>query len=112
MMKVGYLLIFSILLLSGCDNSDQTQDYSQFLADEEGKYSVYVVAEEENQVPVEVMHENHDISRIVNMDSLEQQQVPQTINEMPYYMVFDSEDKIYETNNKEEFLDFVKELEK
>lgn len=108
MMKVGSLLLFSIFLLLGCANDEQSNDeYSQFLAGEEGVYTLYSVAEEEEQIPPEFSREYDHVNTIYNIGSLEN--ALSEIEEIPYYLVFDTEDKIYETNDREELIEFLEE---
>lgn len=112
MKKLGFLLSFFMLFLLGCgDDSDVESDYDPFLPDEEDSYGLYIVTEsEENEIDFEVLRENNinNTSQFSGTDSLENTQLSE-IEEVPSYLVFDTEGKVFETNDKEELLEFLQE---
>lgn len=113
-MKIIFLLLFSTFLLLGCNNNDDTDNnYSPYLPEEEGKYGLYMVVEsEEDEINFELLRDNniYNTSNFSGTDSLENAALPE-IEEVPYYLVFDTEGKVYETNDRSELFEFLREEE-
>lgn len=112
MMKAISLLLFSIFLLLGCTaDDDRNNEYSPYLPEEEGNYGLYIVTDsEEDEINFEVLQEHGitNVSHFSGTNSMENVALSE-IDEMPYYLVFDTEGKVYETNDSAELFEFLRE---
>jgi len=110
MKKSIFFLIILCLLLIGCTKTDDdSRQYEKFLSDKDGLYAIYIVADANEGI--ELGDETLDqalknVKTITHDTDLEYSQLEE-INEAPTYMVFDTKDKVYETNNKNDLLDFL-----
>lgn len=107
--KLGFLLLTTVFLLLSCTNND----YSAFLSPEEGRYGLYIVVDpekEEDEITHEVLRENNirNVSNFSGTTSLENSSLSE-IEEVPTYIVFDTEEKVYETHSREELFEFSQE---
>lgn len=100
--------MIAILFLPGCAN--EKNEYDKLLSDQDGKYTLYVVSDAaEDTINFDVLEENH--IRIVNrfiVETLEGSMLKE-VNTSPFYMVFDTQKKIYETENRQDLLEYLKD---
>ncbi|SDC07970.1 hypothetical protein SAMN05421734_10490 [Pelagirhabdus alkalitolerans] len=112
MKKVSFLLLTIVFLLLGC-TTDVNRDYEQFVASEEGTYQLYFAADpdnEEDMIDRDILKE-HDIRHVPSFtfaDSTDSASLPD-MDELPTYILFDTEDKVYQTHSREELIEFLQE---
>lgn len=116
MKKLLILVAFIGLLLFGCSDGEMpdAQKNADFLSTEEGRYGIYIVADTEDQLSHELL-ESEDIRNVKSWrqyHSLEEADLDnrlEEVTEVPTYLVFDTEKKVFEANSKEELFEFLRE---
>ncbi|SDB81911.1 hypothetical protein SAMN05421734_101150 [Pelagirhabdus alkalitolerans] len=113
MKKVVFLIAMPLLLLIGC--TDENREYEQFLSSEEGTYTLFYVEyfeENEEKLDYDYLRE-HDIRNTVGpitfADTTEVTESMPDMDEIPTYVLFDTEDKVYETHSREDLIEFLQE---
>ena len=100
------IFISTVLLFIGCSNSDN--DYSKFLSDKEGKYSLYIVAKEIDTITFDSLQENDiDNVKTISHDTSISGARLDEIKEMPTFMVFDTKNKVFKTDDITELYEFL-----
>jgi hypothetical protein len=113
-LKKTIILIVILFIITGCTTEElfpNKEKYANYLSDREYYYALYVVvSDRDDGVSSELLKENG----ITVVKSLQEETIPQghsplfdEIEEIPYYIVFDTEYKVFETNNREELIDFL-----
>lgn len=100
------MIFASLLFVISCSNGDQ--DYSDFLSDKEGKYSLYIASDKIDAITLNTLEEN-DINnvKIISQDmSLEGARLDE-IKELPTFIIFDTKGKVFKTNNEAEMFEFL-----
>ncbi|WP_100009732.1 hypothetical protein [Lentibacillus sediminis] len=111
MKKFLIICVVAASLLTGCYEGENNKEYSTLLADEDGRYGLYIVTEdEEDAFTTESLLEHGIRPPIIEKTLIQPPEDPKLeVDEYPTYMVFDTENKIFETTSKEEVIDFILE---
>ena len=115
MMKIFYriMIIFALLLLVSCSNANNdgsNNDYSKYLSDQDGKYSLYIVAETIDNITFESLKENdiNNVKTITQETSISAASLDE-IKKIPTYIVFDTQSKVFKTNDIGELYKFLED---
>lgn len=107
--SVSFLVILCLLLVGCAKTDDDSRQYEKFLSNKEGLYAIYIVADASEGIEGDdgtLDQALQNVKTITHDTDLEYSQLKE-IKEAPTYMVFDTKDKVYETNNKDDLLDFL-----
>lgn len=106
-----FLMFVLTLVMSGCNNEDE-EKLKQFFSGEEGKYSLFVVSDEEFN-DIELMKEGiTDKLTMVyyapTMEVVEEEFEFLKIKGSPAYVVFDHEKILYKAYSYEDLVSYLK----
>lgn len=98
-MKKRYFVfgIFAFILWLAVSCSKTDEDYSDFLSDQEGKYSLYIAADEEDINNVKTILQDRSITE-ARFDE---------IKELSSFILFGTKDKVFKTNSKTKLINFL-----
>ncbi|MGP4109214.1 hypothetical protein [Virgibacillus sp. L01] len=112
MKKVIVLIALTGLLLIGCsgEETNANEEYVNMLSNDEGSYALYIVANLEDEITNEILQNNgiRNVESWVQETSLENARLEE-VKEMPTFIVFDTKNKVYETNSRQELFEFLQE---
>lgn len=111
--KIYYIVILFVFLLFVVSCSDIDREYEKFLSDKEGKYSLYIASDKEDIVTFDTLDEE-DITSVktITQETKLRDVRLEEVKEMPTFIVFDTKNKIYKTNNIDELVEFLHDNEK
>jgi hypothetical protein len=115
-LKKTIILIVILFIITGCTTEEllpNKEKYANYLSDREYYYALYVVVSDpDDGISSELLKENG----ITVVKSMQEEIIPkgqsplfEEIEEIPYYIVFDTKYKVFETNSREELLAYLKE---
>ncbi|MBR7796380.1 MAG: hypothetical protein ACQEWU_12210 [Bacillota bacterium] len=108
MKKFCFIIILISFLFTACNESEENKEYASFLSDEEGKYALYVVSDD--AITFEELQENdiNNVKTFTQEKTMEDARLEE-IEEAPTFIVFDTKDKVYKTNNRDDLFKFLQE---
>ena len=112
MKKVIVLIAVTVFLLVGCseEKPNANKKYANLLSTDEDNYAMYIVSDPKDEITYELLQNKgiHNVKGWVQETSLENARLDE-VKEMPTFMVFDTKNKVYETNSRQELFEFLKE---